>query len=345
MMHKNPVSDMGKRVFLYPINKDSIKEQNNNYVKQLIVHLGKEFKIINGVTEVGLLDALLKFRRTDVYYFNWIENIPAKRFGFFQVLLLPLLLALSKVAGKKVVWFVHNNISHDKRHYQTKKLVVNLMARFADLILSHSNEITLHIPKNKLHVFHHPIEGYQPVSLVQPCQYDLVVWGSVYPYKGVAEFVKYVSASQFLRTQKIIIAGKFSSDEYYGQVERAKTDNITIVNEFITEEQLRALFSQTRYILFTYASASVLSSAALCKSLSFGKEVIAPDLGSFKELGAKNLIYTYQSFQELEELLKRLEEGKRKTVERASLLDYIQNTNWNAFSSFVFKRINFLYAK
>lgn len=336
---------MQKSLFLYPVDSESIKEENNNYIRQLISYLGKEFKIINGTTEVGVLDALLKFRKTNVYYFNWIENVPSRRFGLLQVATLVFLLIGCKIANKKVVWFVHNNISHNAQHLRTKKFVVKVMATFADLILSHSNQITLNIPRRKLHIFHHPIEEYQPVSLTQPPSYDFIVWGSVHPYKGVLEFVKHVSNNQFFNTKKILIAGKFSSDAYYLQTEAVRPDNVTIINRFIADEELKDFLSVSNYVLFTYSSPSVLSSAALCKSLSFGKEVIAPNIGSFKELGEKDLVYTYNSFEGIEELLKSLEEKKRKKINTGIMADYIQNTSWPAFSSFVQNQINSLYKR
>jgi len=187
-----------KAVFVYPITVEEVKEGNNNYIRQLVSHLRREFKIVNGVTKIGLVDALRKFGQTDIYYFNWIENGPSKRFGFFQVILLALILAGCKAFNKKVVWFVHNNISHDKSRHRLKLFVAALMGKFADIVFSHSNEITVKVPKERLHVFHHPIEEHQLLDEATPFSYDMLIWGSVLPYKGVLQFVEFASASQSL---------------------------------------------------------------------------------------------------------------------------------------------------
>lgn len=334
-----------KRIFVYPITSESLSKENNNYVSQLTSHLISEFEIVNGITEVGLVDALKKFRRTDIYYFNWIENLPEKRFGFLQVLLLLLLLIGCKVFNKKVIWFVHNNISHDKKYYRTKKFIASSMGTFADLILSHSAEIKIHVPKKKLHIFHHPIETYKPLNTVLSPNYDMLIWGAVQPYKGVAEFVEFAANSKQLSTCKILIAGKFQSNAYHDSIVEKKSGNVSIMNKFVAEEELMSLFSQSKYVLFTYASTSVLSSAALCKTLSFGKETIAPNVGSFKELGNEDLVYTYDSFDDLENLWRQLREKKRKEIDKSRLYTYIQNTSWEAFSIFLSKKINGLYKR
>ena len=334
-----------KSVFLYPITKAVLREGNNDYIKQLMKHLGSDFAISNRVSGVGLLDALLKFRKTDVYYFNWVEDVPTKRFGTVQVFLLFVLLQLCKISNKKVVWFVHNNISHYKERLALKKRVIKLMTRYADLVLSHSTEVKLKLPANKLQIFHHPIEDYQPLAFTQPFRFDLLIWGKVSAYKGVAEFVQFVASSPVLRNYRILLAGKFASDAYYDEIMKNKPDNLVVRNEFITHDSLLELFLQSRYVLFTYTSTSVLSSAALCKTLSFGKEVIGPNIGSFKELGERKLIYTYDSFQGLGTLLKDLAENKRPQVEAADLRQYVQQTSWKSFSAFVIERINGLFAK
>jgi hypothetical protein len=334
-----------KSVFVYPITKEVLKRENNDYVRQLIRHLGGAYNISNHISSIGLVDAFLKFRNTDIYYFNWIEDVPTKRFGLLQVVLLAILLPLCKLSGKKVAWFIHNNVSHDKKRLAAKKIVVWLMSRYADLSLSHSNEVKLTSPAKRLQVFHHPVEKYHELAVVQPGKYDLLIWGKVSSYKGVAEFVKYASASQFLRNYKILLVGKFDSDEYYEEVIQAKSDNIIVLNQFVTDNLLRDYFSQSRYVLFTYISNSVLSSAALCKTLSFGKEIIGPNLGSFKELGNKGLIHTYDTHADLEVLLKNLHQGKKPKISESALHRYVLNNSWNHFSAFLIERINNLYAQ
>lgn len=334
-----------KTIFIYPITKKLMEPGSNSYIRNLVSHLGKEFEIANGVTSIGLFDAFLNFRKSDVFYFNWAEDISTKRFGILQTIALPFLLLLSKVSGKKIVWFVHNNVSHYKRLFLLKKVIIRLMSIFADVILSHSAEITIKVPKERLHVFHHPIEEYRPFFRLDGIKFDLLIWGSVSSYKGVCEFVRYASKSNSLAKYKIMIAGRFDSNEYYETVTREKSDNIEVVNKMLSDDELDDLFSISKYILFTYTSKSILSSASLCKSLSYGKEVIAPRIGAFKELADKGLVYTYDSFQDLEVLLKEIGENKRAKVDQRLLSNYIKETSWPTFTTFLSQHINQLFAE
>ena len=332
-----------RQIYVYPLTNENIKPGSNPYIPQLILNLNRHFQVINNITDKGLIDAIAKFGKTDIYYLNWIEDVPTKRYGVLQTLILPFFLVACKIANKKIVWFIHNNISHSKKKFGLKKFIVGLLLRFADLILSHSAEVKFTIPKDKSRVFHHPLEKFRPLPNLQKKKYDVLIWGSVSPYKGISEFVEHAAASASLSKYKFLIAGSFPSIDYYEEVINKKSDNISVINKMFSEEELIELFSESKYILFTYASESVLSSAALCKSLSFGKEVIAPCRGSFKELGRDQLLHNFDSFASLEKLLDQLSQGEIKKVEEAHLHKYAENTSWERFSGFLEKNLNGLF--
>jgi beta-1,4-mannosyltransferase len=334
-----------KALFIFPITNETYKQGANTYIKNLIAHLSQEYTIINKKTTLGLLDLLSKINKCDVVYFNWIEDVPDRRFGLLQIPVLVLVLFIAKIKKIKIIWFIHNNISHTKTRLRYKKFIVGLMKRHATLILSHSHEVKLDIPRFKLHVFHHPIETNGPVGSGEPYEFDLLIWGTISPYKGISEFLDFVAATPSLKEFNILIAGKFVTDQYYEEVEKKKPENVTIINKMLPEEELKHYFSVSRYVLFTYNSPSVLSSAALCKTLSFEKEVIAPNTGSFKELGKMKLVYNYDSFASLETLLKGLKYGSNKRIDQAALANYIQTTTWKDFARFLVKTIDALYEK
>jgi glycosyltransferase involved in cell wall biosynthesis len=141
-----------------------------------------------------------------------------------------------------------------------------------------------------------------------------------------------------------MIAGSFDSKEYFQSIIEQKTDNIKVLNKLLSLEELSAYISQSKYVLFTYNSKSVLSSAALCKTLSFGKAVIGPSIGAFKELRQMKLLYTYDSFFELETLLEELEHGKQEEIDQTLLCNYVRSTSWRAFSFFLSKHLNTLFS-
>ncbi len=179
----------------------------------------------------------------------------------------------------------------------------------------------------------------------EPYQYDLLIWGTVSPYKGISEFIEHLTKAVGFKGYSILIAGKFNSDVYYEYIKNKKPANVTIINKILSEDELIELFATCRYVLFTYNSPSVLSSAALCKTMSFGQEVIGPDLGSFKQLGSKGLLYHYNSFPALEKLLNDLKNQKIIPIDKTSLISYIEKHSWLNFAEFLTSKLNALYYK
>jgi beta-1,4-mannosyltransferase len=343
-IRKNKSRNKIKSIYVYPTTSGFFKEGSNTYIQSLRRYLSQNFILANYITKIGLLDILFKLHKTDILYFNWIEDIPDKKYGFIQLKSLKSMLLLAKLFNVKVVWFIHNNISHSNKNLLQKKKVIKIMTQCSDLILSHSNEIKIDIPHEKFHVFHHPLDFYEPAEMEQN-EIDLLIWGTVSDYKGIKEFVEYATENSYLKTLRIRIAGKFKSNELFEEIKSRKTDNITIVNNLLSEDELMKLFSASNYILFTYKSESILSSAALCKSLSHGKQIIAPRIGAFKELGNEGLLHTYESFYNLENLIRDLNSGNRKKVELSLIEKYYQVTNWNSFTHFLNIKINDLYSR
>ncbi|MDQ3535846.1 MAG: hypothetical protein M3421_09510, partial [Bacteroidota bacterium] len=156
-----------KTIYVYPTTEAFFKEGNNTYIQNLRRHLNSHFTIINSPTKIGLLDILLNLYKTDVIYFNWIEDIPDRKYGFVQLYFFQLLLFLSKLYDVKIIWFIHNNISHSSKNLNQKKKVISIMRKYSDLILSHSNEIKFVVPRDKFYFFHHPLDFYKPSDTVK----------------------------------------------------------------------------------------------------------------------------------------------------------------------------------
>ncbi|RFZ94848.1 hypothetical protein D0C36_04760 [Mucilaginibacter conchicola] len=323
-----------KAIYLYPITADNLPVNGNNYIGNLINELEKEFVVVNKQpTTLGIIDILRKIHKTDIIYFNWIEDLPDRRFALLQTFLLMVLLPLSKILNIKVLWFVHDNLSHTKRAIRHKKFIAGMMRRRADYIVAHTPN-TQYNNLEKFYSFDHPIEQFNPIAPELPYKYDLLIWGKMLEYKGIAEFVEFHSKKGTNTDLNILIAGAFPSKEYYERVNNSITPNMTISNKTIPEDELRSLFAKSKYILFTYNSPSVLSSAALCKTIGWGKEMIGPNIGSFKEFGQKGLIYTYNSLEDLEVLLSVLQGGYVE-IKQAEMKVYAERTTWNLFLKFL----------
>jgi len=328
-----------KRIYLYPITPYVYKKGANNYILKVIDILNEEFTVINKSTKLGMFDMLRKLPKTDIIYFNWIADLADKKLGYLQIPVLLFILIYSKIFNIKIAWFIHNDISHTKKNWFAKKLIRRMMMLFADVAFSHSNELSLLKKMPDIKVFEHPIEEKAFIRDAPSPTYDALIWGSVSPYKGILDFAEFNATNKLIQSQKILIAGKFSSEEFYHKITDLKQDNIEIVNRVVEEDELLDLFARSRYIVFCYRSASVLSSAALCMSLSYGKTIIGPEIGAFKELGKKGLLYTYRSFDELADILDQLKTSPRY-IDQRLIKEYIDRTSWTSFKNFLVHHLN-----
>lgn len=328
-----------KRIYLYPITPYVYQKGANGYILNVINILNQEFTVINKSTKLGMFDLLRKLPKCDIIYFNWIADLADKKFGYLQIPVLFFILICSKILNIRIVWFIHNDVSHTRKNWFAKKLIRRMMMLFADVSFSHSNELSLIKKMPEIKVFDHPMDELPMIENTATPSYDVLIWGSVSPYKGISEFAEFNATTNTLASQRILIAGKFSSEELYNHIASVKKDNIQILNSVVEEDELIDLFARSRYIVFCYRSASVLSSAALCKTLSYGKTIIGPNIGAFKELGRKRLIYTYESFEELAQMLERFK-ASPEFVDQQLIRDYIQHTSWASFKDFLVYYLN-----
>lgn len=325
-------------IYIYPITPYTFLKGSNDYILRVKEVLASDFKVVNKATKLGILDILLKLPKTNIIYFNWIADIADRRFGYLQIPVLVLILAIAKITRIKIAWFIHNDVSHFRSNWRAKRLIRRIMLLFSDVVLSHSRDFSIAPKIPHLKVFEHPVETRNTVDANTVPEYDALVWGSVSPYKGVLELAKYNHTSDKLENLRILVAGRFNSEKFYNEVSRYKKGNIDFVNRVQEEQELEELFCRSRFVLFCYSSSSVLSSAALCKTLSFGKTIIGPHIGAFRELGKRNLIYTYRSFDDLANLMQSLKTANSQ-IDQQQIRDYISRTTWDDFGKFLVQHL------
>ncbi|RYY85594.1 MAG: hypothetical protein EOO15_16605 [Chitinophagaceae bacterium] len=324
------------RLYLYPYTNFGRYEGANSYIDRLKETLDIPFRVINERTDRGMVHLLRSLPRTDIVYFNWIEDLADKRYGYLQILLLAVILVYCRIAGKQVVWFVHNNTSHSRTHWAGKRFTAWMMRRFANTVLAHAEEARATAQRH-VAVFDHPVADFSPVPDLAP-RWDLLLWGSVSPYKGVLEFVRLHAARPELRELRVLVAGRFSSAELFEAVRAAAHPNVSIRNEIIPDADLFQLVAQSRYVLFSYVSPSVLASAALSQTVAYGKTIIGPDRGAFRSLARQGLVHTFRDEDDLCALLMRLR--SEPPVDPDALRSYAERHTWAHFGAFLQEQLH-----
>lgn len=330
---------------MFPYNNIERNKNKNPYINDLIDSLkNNHINLVNGKTnnKYGVFDLLFKLPKTDIYYLNFIENTPERKFGFFQTFSLMIIILVIKLFRKKILWVIHNKISHNKENLFMKTILFYFLINTTDKLITHSKEgvnfgnTFLKDKKKEIIFLHHPTKNNldkinEKVS-DKVEEIDILIWGAITKYKAIDTFLNYVIENNLNNKYKIYIIGKISDETLENKFHNFKESNIIIKNKFLEIKELEILFSKTKFVLFTYAGYSTLSSGALMDTLSYGKKIIGPNVGAFKDLKDDSLIETYTSFDELFIKLENQELLSNTHIKR-----FLDNNIWDNFAKKVIK--------
>lgn len=315
----------------------------NPYIMDFINSLAIEINFVNknNPTKYGLLDILKYIGKINIVFLNWIEEIPEKKGGAFQSILLGILLVYFKIKGIKVFYTLHNKESHYSKNKKLKRLMNKLVICNADYLMCHSSEgiglLNRFRVKKNARYFPHPFDPIAPINSHSK-DYDILIWGTIKPYKGVDKFLSYLKSNDLLDKYKTIVCGIIQPADYEQCFIEFTANNLIIKNQVIDYQTLDSYIARSKITLFTYLENSVLSSGALMYSLSRGATVIGPDTGAFHDLSKENLIVVYNNYSDLVEKIDHVLENP--CIDKERLNSYIQENSWENFGKNVLKWIN-----
>jgi len=329
---------MKYNAYLYPITNrlktgiynpylDNFMQSTQSYVNYLNQHYP---------SDTGIFNLLKYIHKTDVLFLNWIENLPEKKGGLIQTLFFLLVLRMKKVLGVKVVWTLHNKVSHSKGKLFLKKWLFASLIKRSDLIITHAREGIRFAEQwhqgasSRVFYFPHPVVPEQEPEFTIDQEYDVIIWGTLAPYKGIDAFLEFLQQNTTLAGYRILIAGKATSSDFYQKIKRLAGDTVKIKNQFIDKQELARLIQSSNAVLFTYAGGSVLSSGALIDSLAYRARVIGPNVGAFADLGEEEIIDTYKDFSEIPDILDNLKNNKASNPEKMDA--FLRNHTWQKFA-------------
>jgi glycosyltransferase involved in cell wall biosynthesis len=223
-----------------------------------------------------------------------------------------------------------HNIHPHEGEKAVSRVVKRLMYKYANLIIAHSEEAKEYARRlsNKKVVFmHHPVEyHFSPSTSNASKEYDILIWGSIEPYKGVLEFLEYASAHEV--TSKILVVGSCKNANYLERIEVAisKAPSIVFDNKRISFEEVGLLIRKSQFVVFPYISKSVSSSGALMDTLRLGGNVIGPNKGAFKDLSKDGICFVFDSFNEVFEIVR-----SRSKIESSKIDQFLKCNDWPIF--------------
>jgi len=327
-----------KKIYFYPISARNERLVSfNPYTLDFIDSLRNNYRVINekNPSTKGIFDIAKYFFKIDYIILNWIEDLPEKKGGFLQTMFLLMIMSLSKILGIKIIWIMHNKLSHSKKHEWLKKIIFQGLIKKSDFIITHSSEGVGYAgsinpgSKERIHYWPHPVKDRRKKS-IEEFKIDIMIWGTLAPYKGILEFLQLIHESNLEHKYRIFIIGKSSSKEYLASLSKYTNENIIIKDDFVDDNSLQELCSKSKIVLFTYAKSSILSSGALMDSIGFGANVIGPEVGAFSDLAKENIIKTYHDTNELFAILDdQLSKPNPFVSDRID--GFLQANSWNRF--------------
>ncbi len=288
-------------IFNPPINAE------NKYIQIMVDPLQREGYRIHELD--GLFSSWKHFRSIRLVHLNWFENIDDGSLfkGFKSFFRKTFVLTVLHLSGKKLVWTMHNRMTHEKKTGKMSGLLTNLLLAWSDAIIIHctlSRQLLLERSPSlaqKIHYIPHPdfVDSYGPAKATAPSKEEplkLLFVGAVKPYKNIELLMETVGDMERV---SLTIAGKPKDPAYaHALIQLARNrPNINLQLEFIPDSQLPELLGNTDLVVLPYDLNSSLNSGTVILAFSYQKTVICPEIGTLvdmQEARGNFFAYRYQ---------------------------------------------------
>lgn len=272
----------------------------------------------------------------DVFLLNWIEGIANHRGGFVQYFLAKLCLLVIKIRNRKIVWTLHNIHPHGGANDYSDKMS-NYLYKHADIIIAHSKDAQEYAEKKAscpVYYVCHPFNTFGQFASKQERTQEVLIWGTIYPYKGIAQFLQEVNSRNV--DLSIRIVGTCSDSNLLNEIVRNIQNNHKIVfeNRRPSFEEIGELISTSKYVLFPYVGGGVSSSGALMDTIAMGGIAMGPNIGAFKDLSKDGICMAYNDYDDMFKRLKTSPEISKQYVG-----DFVKQNSWENFAKFVFEHL------
>lgn len=317
-----------KKIFFFPPFAKAV--EGNPYTRNYKNELQKYYNVVDCDTiyPKGRRNVLFKKAFVaDVYILNWIESIKPglKSLALF----LPSILALYiiRLRRKKIVWMLHNLEPHEGLNFYSRR-IMSFLYKHSSIIVTHSKEAyeyAISKTSRPVHFVCHPVQRINCGNQIQIEPVDLFIWGSILPYKGIAEFVADPKIQQ--SGMRIKILGKCNDKALTERINEvcATVENITFENRRAENDELVAFCKTSKFVVFPYLPGSVSSSGALIDTLVMGGTPIGPNVGAFKDLADEDLCFAYDN---MEDFLRIVNDNNKINPENVE--NFIEKNSWES---------------
>lgn len=143
--------------------------------------------------------------------------------------------------------------------------------------------------------------------------YDFGIVGFMGPGKGLDEIINSFKGTRY----KVVIAGRFLSDDYYNKISSNKGENIIVINKYFSDSEYNNLINSIQYIVMPYVNRSAEhSSGSFLDAIFKRKPVVCSNHPAFEIVAEYGLGFVYK--EHISECFGKLEpvENYRENIDR-----------------------------
>lgn len=196
----------------------------------------------------------------------------------------------------RIVWTVHNVVPHEQQTSNDLR-IARVVAATADVKIAHSKQTIEELEQLRLdaqRVVVIPHGSYQdlygdavPGSDARARlglgedEFVILFFGLVRRYKGVNELLR-TFTELAIPSARLVVAGSCPDPTLREEIERLADNRVVLALNYIEDEYLSTYFSAADVVCLPFRS--MTTSGSLMLALTFGKPVIAPDVGNASDL-------------------------------------------------------------
>ncbi|WP_337866677.1 glycosyltransferase family 4 protein [Ignavibacterium sp.] len=267
--------------------------------------------------------------------------------------------SILKLLKRKIVLTVHNVLPHSKNNFNNR-FFYNIIYKYPDFLIAHTKFIKqelirlFKIPEDKIIVANHGIYSVINNKMVNKftarkklniteSEFVILIFGQQYPYKGTDIFIKHLLDKINFKF-RLVIAG--CGDKVYIQklkksVNSSKhKESIDLYFKFIPNEEIELFFKACDIVCLPYLEGS--QSGVLFMSYSFGRPVLATDVGNFKYDIIENKTGEIFQIKNPIDFTKKLNKIKNNiyTYSETFIIEFAKkNYSWDTFAQTIEQQI------
>lgn len=276
----------------------------------------------------------------EVLHLHWISDLiaPAVWSGsrwkvYIKAALLYADVVLARAMGRRVVWTIHNLVSHESSNDEAELIARRFLARAASRVILHSASALAMVERvygvelrSKASVVRHgnysasyALDAERAATLrarfeIADDETVVLFLGALRPYKGVERLIRAVRAAPPQQRLKCIIAGKPMAADY-AQTLRALAegaDQVRLAPGFVEDNDVAALHALADAVVIPFERTLTSGSAVLAMTL--GKALVVPSEASVLDLVDERGGYYFGSDETLVAILSSLDRRTLKAM-------------------------------